>query len=85
VLTEFSEIGCLRVTPSNTIYTPLGAASYCDQGYDALVDGPKRVMGGRGLSRKGVISVPFALVAVLLVLVELAIVFSAFFVFHRRL
>ena len=28
---------------------------------------------------------PFALVAVLLVLVELAIVFSAFFLFHRRL
>jgi len=42
-------------------------------------------MGGRGPSRKGVISVPFALVAVLLVLVELAIVFSAFFLIHRRL
>jgi hypothetical protein len=37
------------------------------------------------IEEKGVISVPFALVALLLVLVELAIVFSAFFVLHRRL
>jgi hypothetical protein len=59
--TAFSEVGCLQGKEhlSSSRSTPLEAALRVDQGYDAHMAGPERVMGGRSLSRKGVIFCAF--------------------------